>query len=54
MLINILIRIAPRDTMDAQNELIHHAKGASNIITDNSQNFNPDILSFRSVYMCLI
>lgn len=42
------IRIAPCDTMDAQNELsqfelFHHAKGATSIIPHLEINFNPNI-----------
>ena len=44
----VKIEITPRDTMDAQNELIHHAKGVNNIIPHIVINFNPDIANCKA------
>ena len=44
----VKIEITPRDTMDAQNELIHHAKGVNNIIPHIVINFNPDIANYKA------
>lgn len=44
----VKIEITPRDTMDAQNELIHHAKGVNNIIPHIVINFIPDITKHKA------
>lgn len=43
------IKIAPRDTMNAPNGLIHHAKGATYIIPNLEIDFNPNVTINKAV-----